>query len=400
MINRISTTGFYRNAIDTMLQRQSAVARAQEQLATGQRVLRGADDPLAAGASVALDRSLAELERFGLNSNVLSNRLNLQESTLGEAGEAMHRLRELGVQAVNSVLSPSDRASISKEVEQIRERMLSLANSVDASGRYLFGGSQDDKKPFIDNAGAVTYLGDQVQRRIEVAPELALADAEAGSEVWLRIPTGDGRVTAAAAAGNNGTGVLSGFSLLDNATWNNADLSLRFTGPNAYEVLDGGGAVINAGAFTSGQTINFNGVSMKIDGAPAAGDTFAIGPSRPRDVFATVQNFIDALNQPANDITERTRQQNALSAVLFDVGAAQSHLIDKRASGGARLAAIDDANDLRSAQSITLKSALSDLRDVNVAEAVSRLSQESTALEAAQASFTRIQGLSLFNYIR
>ena len=52
------------------------------------------------------------------------------------------------------------------------------------------------------------------------------------------------------------------------------------------------------------------------------------------------------------------------------------------------------------AQDITLRETLSDLRDVNVAEAASRLAQQSTALEAAQASFVRLQGLSLFNYLR
>ena len=55
---------------------------------------------------------------------------------------------------------------------------------------------------------------------------------------------------------------------------------------------------------------------------------------------------------------------------------------------------------LREATALTLKETLSDLRDVNVAEAASRLTQQSTALEAAQASFVRLQGLSLFNYLR
>ena len=45
----------------------------------------------AAGAAVALDRSLAELERFDLNANVLGNRLNLQEGSLAQAGELLQR---------------------------------------------------------------------------------------------------------------------------------------------------------------------------------------------------------------------------------------------------------------------------------------------------------------------
>jgi len=44
--------------------------------------------------------------------------------------------------------------------------------------------------------------------------------------------------------------------------------------------------------------------------------------------------------------------------------------------------------------------ALSTLQDLDFAEAVSRLSLESFLLEASQQSYSKISGLSLFNYIR
>ena len=42
---------------------------------------------------------------------------------------------------------------------------------------------------------------------------------------------------------------------------------------------------------------------------------------------------------------------------------------------------------------------LSDLRDVDIAEAASRLSLQITALEAAQQTLVRVQGLSLFRLL-
>lgn len=397
---RISTSSMFQGGLSQLLARQAQVVQTQNQLATGRRVVNGADDPLAAGAAVALDRGIAELARYGLNASVLQNRLNLQESALTEAGDALQRLRELGVQAANATLTSSDRVSLSKEVEQIRERLLGLANGTDSGGRYLFAGSQDDRKPFVDSPAGVSYQGDQVQRRVEVAPELAVADAEPGSEAWMRVPTGVGALAATAGTGNTGSALLGTYSLLDATAFGGQDYTVVFTGPGTYDIEDAGGTVLSSGTYTPGQTLSFNGVSMKLDGVPAAGDTFAIGPSRSRDVFATVQAFIDALQAPAITPVERTRQVNALGSLLADLSAAGDHLIDKRAGGGARLAAIDDAAELRAAQDITLRETLSGLRDVNVAEAASRLAQESTALEAAQASFVRLQGLSLFNYLR
>ena len=70
-----------------------------------------------------------------------------------------------------------------------------------------------------------------------------------------------------------------------------------------------------------------------------------------------------------------------------------------RAEVGSRLNAIDQAADTRGAESVDLQSLLSDLRDVDYAEAVSRLNQEYTGLQAAQAAYTKISQLSLFDYL-
>jgi flagellar hook-associated protein 3 FlgL len=400
MTIRISTASLFQGGLNQLLARQAQVVQTQNQLATGRRVVNGADDPLAAGAAVALDRSIAELDRFGLNAAVLQNRLNLQESLLTEAGDALQRLRELAVQANNATLTGADRVSVSKEAEQIRQRLLSLANSVDAAGRYVFGGSQDDRRPFVEGPAGVSYQGDQVWRAVAVAPELAINDAEPGSEVWMRVPTGIGPVKATMGAGNTGQLLLGGYSVTDAAAWNGQALSVSFTSPTTYDVLDAGGAVIGGGTYTPGDTLSFNGLSVSLSGPAATGDTLAIGPQVPNDIFATVQGFIDALQAPAATLADRARQTNAIGSVLADISAAGDHFIDRRAGGGARLAGLDDAQGLREATALTLKETLSDLRDVNVAEAASRLTQQSTALEAAQASFVRLQGLSLFNYLR
>jgi flagellar hook-associated protein 3 FlgL len=48
---------------------------------------------------------------------------------------------------------------------------------------------------------------------------------------------------------------------------------------------------------------------------------------------------------------------------------------------------------------VHLKTTLSSVRDLDYAEALSRLSQELFGLDAAQQAFARTQGLSLFKYI-
>jgi flagellar hook-associated protein 3 FlgL len=405
-LTRISSNTLYESNVAQLLRRQAELIATQDQISSGRRVNTAADDPLAAGAAVAIDRSLAELERFDLNANVLGNRLNLQEGNLAQAGETLQRVRELTIQAANAPLSSTDRASIAREIRQMRDGLLGIANSVDAGGRYLFGGAQDDRPPFVDATTGVTYVGDQVQRRVDVAPALALQDADPGSEVWMRIPTGDSRVAAAAAPGNLGTGLLGTFGVVDAAQWaagGNVGYRIAFTSPTTYEIQDAGGAPLvpaQTGTYAPGDTISFEGLQLRLNGEPATGDVFTLDPSGRQDIFATLDALADSLENPATTVTERTRQQNAIFVALSNVSSAQDHFVDRRAAGGARLAGIDEAQALREATSVTLKATLSDLRDVNIAEAASRLSQQSTALDAAQLSFQRISGLSLFNYLR
>lgn len=397
MNNRISTAGAYALQLGTMLRKQAGLSHTQQQLALGQRLVTAKDDPVAAGTAVSLDRATAELERFGENANLLGNRLNLQESVLAQAGDRLARVRELTIQANNAAMSSEDKKAITAELKVIREELIGLANSQDGSGRYLFGGTADDHAPFVVSGGNVSYTGDQRQREVEIAPDQFVSDTIPGSELFMRVKTGDGRIDGSAATTNAGSGVLMEFGLDDSGSWNGASYSVVFTAPDAYELRDAGGAVIGTGTYASGEGINVGGLNLRIDGAPAAGDSFSVGPAKTNDVFGMIDDLVGALEMPDDSPQQRAAQQNALQASLRDAATAQEHFIDGRATGGAQLAAMDSAADLREAQSVTLETTLSGIRDLDYAEAISRFQLESTALQAAQQAFMRLQSSSLFD---
>ena len=380
--------------------KQVSLSHTQQQLSTGKRLVSAKDDPVAAGAAVAMDRAVAELARHGENANLLQNRLNLQESVLAQAGDRLARVRELTIQANNASLSSEDKKAITAELKVIREELIGLANSQDGNGRHLFGGTADDQTPFAVVGGNVVYSGDQTQRQVEVAPDHLVSDTLPGSELFMRIRSGDGRIDGRANAANTGSGVLMEFSMAANGGWNGESYSINFTAPDAYEVRDAAGTVIGTGTYKSGEGISVGGLNLRIDGAPAAGDSFAIGPAQNQDVFAMLDDLVGALELPDDTPSQRAAQQNALQASLRNAATAQEHLIDGRATGGAQLAAIDSAAELREAQSVTLETTLSGIRDLDYAEAISRFNIESTALQAAQTAFMRLQQSSLFDLLR
>lgn len=396
MSNRISTSMMYQQSITTMLAKQAKLAHTQQQLASGQKLITAKDDPVAAGNAVGLDRTLAELERFAANATNVQNRLGLQENALTQVGDAMARVHELTLQANNAALGDDSRKAISSELQAIYEGLLDLANSTDGTGRYLFGGTADGSAPFAVTGGGVIYSGDQTQRQVEVAPDTFVSDTLPGSEIFLRMRTGDGRIDGAAATGNTGTGLLMEFSVTDSTTYNGASYRIAFTGPNTYDIYDGGPTPIASGTYTKGQSIAVGGIQLRLEGQPNAGDEFNVGPASTRDIFGTLQNLIGALGTNPTTDAQRASMQNQLQSALRDVSSAQGKMIDARASGGAQLMALDNAAELRDANNVTLKGTLSNLRDLDWAEAIGRFNLENTALQAAQSVFMQMQQLSLF----
>ena len=399
-MTRISTSMLYQQSIATLQSKQASLARIQEELATGKKLLTAKDDPVGAGAAVGLDRARAELERFGANAGAVGHRLGMQEAALSQAGDVMGRITELAVRANSASLSHEDRKAIATELTSLRGTLLDIANTPDGAGRYLFGGTQDGSPPFARDAGGISYSGDQTRRQVEVAPQMFVADTMPGSEVFLRVRTGDGRVDAAADPANTGSGLLGGFGVTDWSLWDGGRYRITFGADGAYEISDSAGDAVATGIHSTGEAITFNGVRVAILGAPADGDAFTLEPAGTRDMFATVDRLIGALTANPTTDAQRAAQQNALQGSMRDIATAQDHLIDVRANGGAQLGAIDNAKGLRDSQALTIDTTLSGLRDLDYADAISRFNLEKVAVEAAQLSFVQMQRLSLFDLLR
>lgn len=394
---RISTASMFNQGLQSMMQRQAELARTQEQMSTGRRFTHAAQDPSAAAAAQGLDHALASLEQFESNAGHLERRLGMQENALSDAGDQLIRARELVIRANTPTLSGEDRKLIAVELRQLRAEMISIGNRGDGSGRALFAGTRDGVVPFADNGGVVSYAGNSGSNEVEVAPGLSLDDTDPGNALFMQVPTGDGIVRGSVGGANTGSGVLASASVTDHGAWNGDGITVEFTAPGSYRVLDAGGTEIGTGTWEDGQTISAGGVQMKINGTPAAGDSFGVQRAGTQDIFGTLDALADALEAPGGGPADAARRTNVLTLGLGDLATAQEHLLAARASTGARLSSLDNAAESRSATGLSLETTLSDLRNIDYAEAATRFAMQLTALEAAQQVTLRIQGLSLFN---
>lgn len=402
---RLSTQSYYSRSISAMLDQQSALSKIQNQVASGRKINSPADDPIAAVHVMELERSKQESAQYEKNSSIARSRLNLTEQSLTDAGTMLQRVRELILQSANTAtMTDADRQSIVVELEGLLSQAQDIANSKDSNGEYLFAGFSTLTQPFSGAAsGNLVYSGDQGSRVLQVGPAQRIADSISGFDVFMKIPSGNGTFDTAVSAGNTGTGMISTGSVTNPAAWVPDDYTLTFTSATTWEVTDSATptpTVVATGAYTSGTPIAFNGVQFVVSGTPAAGDAFEITRSRSEDIFSTLNDLLATLRQPAGSPAAGARLSSDLNGALEQIDQAQDHFLGIRAQVGSRLSALDSADASLEDRSIDLDTSLSELRDLDYAEALARMNQQMTGLQAAQLSYSQISQLSLFNYLR
>ncbi len=206
---------------------------------------------------------------------------------------------------------------------------------------------------------------------------------------------------------NTGTGVISGSAVTNPALYNGNNYQLTFSvtgGVTTYSVTDvtnPASPVAVAGQtsvpYTSGNAISFNGIQVQVTGAPANGDVFNIAPSTNQSMFSTLTNLINALNSPS--ATGSASFSQSVSDALSNINQSLNNVLSVRASMGAGMNELTSLQTTVSQVNLQYQQTLASVQDTDYNQAVSNLTQQNTALQAAQQSFAAISKLSLFNYI-
>ncbi|MBV1910139.1 MAG: flagellar hook-associated protein FlgL [Kangiellaceae bacterium] len=403
---RISTSQITSAGIREMLLRQAEIQHTQLQLSTQLRVLKPSDDPVAATAISALTSEIAQLEQFNRNSDAAKASNELEETILGSSTDILFRMRELTVALGNGSYTQNEYNSIGVELEEGLKELLGLANSRNANGDYIFSGGQVDSKSFIkDAAGNISYNGDQNQRLLRISSGVVTQVSDSGFDVFVDIKNGNGAFTINSNTANTGGAIITQGSYQAPPNFLAEPYSITFatdaSNNTTYTVTGdvSGTTFVPATIYEPGNAISFNGVTVEVSGEPDAGDIVGVAPSQSQSVFSVVQDAINAIGQFDDTEAGRAEFSNRMTNVQESLNNSLDNINIVRGRLGGRLNAIDSEFDSNLNQIATNKSSLSDVRDLDVIEASTRYSQQLVVLEAAQASFVRIQGLSLFNFL-
>jgi flagellin-like hook-associated protein FlgL len=115
----------------------------------------------------------------------------------------------------------------------------------------------------------------------------------------------------------------------------------------------------------------------------------------------TLLDTIELMREPVvGNAQAQTELQERFAKTLDQISLSQERLSEATATLGSRLNTLDDAEMSNTDFKLMTEGTLSSVQDLDYAAAGTELTKRKLALEAAYASFAKIQDLSLFNYIR
>ena len=399
---RISSIEQFQQGIDSILDQQAKLNRTQQQLATGKNILRPSDDPAAATQLLTLSSLKAKNLQYERNVLMAKNELELQESVLANSGNALQRVRELVLQANNATQNNQSRAAIGDEINNLADELLQLANTKSASGEYIFSGYNSRTPAFTRTGTGFEFQGDQGQRLLQVSEDTQLSVRDNGQDIFEGMMQGDGRFLLQSPATNMGAALVKMASTTDSTL---DDYSVTFSqetpdDPMLYSIVGAEAGAVATGTYESGAAISFNGVTLEVEGTVINGDSYQIQKSVRQNIFQSVQAIADALLSPTSASSTQSKLTNDLAQAIGTIDQGLEHLQGRRTIVGNRLQILDSRTEKNADELLRFERQVSEIQDLDFAEAVSRLNLQSTALQAAQQSYIKIQGLSLFNYLR
>ncbi len=416
---RLSNNLMYQNNINKILDNQQGVANAQERVTTGEKYLTTSEAPAAISQAMLYSNKIQTNEQYTKNIDQLNGRLETEESVLQSINSNIQQAQELTIQAGNGAYTKDDLKSIASELSGIQQTLANLMNTRSEDGKFIFSGYQDSTQPyqFDSAAGEYTYNGDQGQHQITIAEGVSIKASDNGFDTFektnarLNVESNTASVSGSITAASVYVDGQAEFDKFHQANYN-ADPTAPATAntysvlvspgatatdPQTYEIYRDGAALTPAitGEVTD-EAIDFAGMKIEFEGTAPGQLDFRLEKPGKENVLNTLQSLITGLN---DGTLEGDDFQQVLADGLVQLQNASEQVVFTQASLGGRMNALERVSDSNLALDIQNKSNRSNLVEVDMAEAISELTKQETALQASQATFGRLTNLSLFDYL-
>lgn len=187
MASRVGSFSSYVRILMGIRRNSASAVRAQEQLASGLRILRPSDDPTGTSKSLSLSRQLSESERYGQVVSLGRVAVDAAASGLEQGSSLIAEARALLINAMNGTLADSDHEAMTVEFELLRDQLLELGN-LQSGNRYLFAGTATGTSPWeeVTRGGLrrVEYRGTYDSQFVQAGDGVDVPVNVSGQEVF------------------------------------------------------------------------------------------------------------------------------------------------------------------------------------------------------------------------
>lgn len=432
----IGTSLFSKLAAQGFSRLQSTISDLQGRISEGTNDPRPSSDPARAARLSAVSEQVNALDRYKAATATAADRLAYADTALEETGNLVRQMQSLALQAANDTQTSEGIAALHAQAVAIKQALLTAANSKDANGQPLFSGYGADAPFATDAGGQVHYQGDGGRPFLRISDTTTLATGVNGAETFMsvKVTAQDGSTRQRslfdmaddliASLGPNLAQARSSVQtsdqsagqalLVPRATSGPATISFTLKGrsgqaditatvqpgpPNALI------AAINAQTGTTGITaqLSADGTGVVLQGQAGIGlQDLSLSGAGAGDARAPVADFTPLDSQGvASGTTVALRDKGMASTALVGLFSdATTQIASARAEVGSLAALADSHTEALAARRVKLESAVSDLRDLDVAAALTQLQTLLTNQQAAQQTFIKINSASLFNYLK
>jgi len=419
----ITTAGFYQKNIDHFSRLNKDVSDIQVQVSTGKKTLSLKHDVQDIALLNASEEHKQETTQFNSNAGRVISDLERIDISFEQLQNAAIRLKELQVESSNGLLTAGDRKLFQLEIAAIKEEIITISNGQDASGNGYFSGTSTETKPFkVNNFGEISYDGSMVSKSLQVSRDSNLRQNFSGAEVFLSVNSASGKFSIFEAIDEFSQsldhGISGGISsnLLSNG--NSVDLVFPVSGQtNQYKfdmIADGSVYKIDANVYGN----DFNGLVAEINSNTSSTGISAVVSADNKITFSganvelKITNFttdppnlsdktIGVQKAVGSNVNDEIILPNSLSKLVIrkKIDDVFDHFISMRAELG--IAANSAQNFVDSTQNtlMDLSEDISQIKDADMAELLTKMQELLTNKEAAQATFSRLSSRNLFDFL-
>ena len=376
----VATNLLANQALLNLNRNQQGLGKLVNQLSSGLRVNTASDDPSGLAISVNLKDQAAGFDTANLNVQDATNAANVADGALSTITSILQRIRNLAIEASNTITSPTDRTALQQEVGQLLQEVNQISSGTNFNGQALLDGSHSGFQPATSAAAVVSSNAQIGAANVSLNSSLVTSVSISATNANIV----DGTIELQVAQINATTqGIVVSFYSTASASY--AQLSTVYTLSGAALVVTIDGVTVNvngsAGTVDVNETSfikvtqyvsvnsNPNGPAFSFQGGANEGNTITVGLVSVSTSALRVSNINVATTQLVNGVPSSAGAVLGAEDAIGQIDQAITQVNGARAVLGAVISRLQNASDNNNIASVNLTASASDITDLNVGQA-------------------------------